>query len=267
MKNPPFFITSAASRRDFLKAAALAGGALTLAGCSGGAPPAAADTLEQTAPPSGTTDTAADSPPAEYLPPIDGSFDSVPLPAPKKSGGLPLMEALALRESRRSYAKGEIPLQTLSDLLWAAFGINRPSKGLRTAPSAVNAQDVDIYLATAKGLFLYRPGEHALQAVLAGDLRPLTATQSFAAQAPVNLVYVSDYRKLESLSSGEYGEVTLAWSWINTGFISQNVYLFCASEGLGTVVRAWVDRSELEDAMGLEDGKHITMAQSVGYPG
>jgi SagB-type dehydrogenase family enzyme len=266
-KNPFSNASPGLSRREFLKAAALAGGALTLSGCASTPAPldssASEPALISTG--CGATPTVPITP--QYLPQIDGSFSSLALPAPRTEGGLPLMQALKARISRRAYGPEEIPVHILSDLLWAAFGISRLAQGLRTAPTAVNSQDIDIYLATAKGLFLYKPETHALQIVLPDDLRSQTGTQSFAADAPLNLLYVSDYEKLSGLAAGEYGQMNLSWSWIHTGFISQNVYLYCASEGLATVVRAYVERDALEDKMGLASGKHITMAQSVGYPG
>jgi SagB-type dehydrogenase family enzyme len=260
------------SRRDFLKAAALAGGALTLSGCGNGGPPASAvspalftaesaSTARQPAqPPADTL-----PPPPEYLPRIEAGGATVALPAPRSEGGMPLMRALALRSSQRTYGREEMELHALFEMLWAASGVNRPSRGLRTAPSAVNTQDIEIYLCAEKGLFRYDPEPHALQAVSPDDLRTLTGTQSFAGQAPVVLVYVSDYGKLRGLSGLEYGDLNIAWSWIHTGFISQNVYLFCASEGLSTVVRAMVNRTAWEEKMGLESMKHVTMVQSVGY--
>jgi SagB-type dehydrogenase family enzyme len=212
------------------------------------------------------TSTLPASPPLEYLPRIDGSLTTVALPAPRLDGGIPLLQALARRASRRAYGPDEIPVQVLSDLLWAAFGVNRPSSGLRTAPSAVNAQDIEIYLATAKGMFRFDARTHGLQAMLPDDVRSLTGVQASAGPSPVSLVYVSDYEKLRSLKNRDLGEDSDAvWSWTHTGFISQNVYLFCASEGLATVMRAIFDRDSLAERMGLDNSKHITLVQTVGY--
>lgn len=257
----------ALSRREFLKAAALTGGLLALPGCGKTSPPAVSPSPEGSTP-AASAFTATVSPPPEFLPQIDGSFDTVALPVPETDGGLPLMQALTLRASRRAYSREEISLQVLSNLLWAAFGVNRSASGLRTAPSALNVQDIEIYLATAKGMFRFDARPHALEAVLADDVRALTGTQSFAGQAPLNLVYVSDYAKLGQSNSRDLGgNVNLAWSWAHTGFISQNVYLFCASAGLATVVRAMFNRDSLVEIMGLASTKQITLVQSVGYPG
>jgi nitroreductase len=257
--------STAFSRRDFLRGTALCGGALALSGCGSASSPNGSPG-PQDSPPAAAAGAASPTPAPEFLPQIDGNVSTVALPAPRTEGGLPLMRALELRASHRTYGREEIPMQVLSDLLWAAIGINRPS-GLRTAPTAVNVQDIEIYLATGKGAFRFDPRPHALQAVLADDVRALTGTQSFAGEAPVNIIYVSDYGKLGGLNYGIYGADSVAWSWTHTGFISQNVYLFCASEGLSTVVRALLDRDSLAKKIGLESTKHITMAQSVGYPG
>lgn len=256
------------SRRNFLKAAAFAGSMLALAGCKN--PSAAATAIR-----SGTTvlpaipdgGDASASPKPEFLPPIGRSNTIFPLPAPRTTGGMPLMQALQLRASKRSYRVDELPLQVVSDLLWAAFGVNRPGSGLRTAPSAINLQDIDIYLATAKGVFRFDSGPHTLQTILPDDLRAFTGSQSFVTQAPVNLVYVSNYEKFSGVSEADLGDdLKVAWSWVHAGLIAQNVYLFCASEGLATVVRSLVDRTLLSEKMKLDDTQKIVMAQTVGYP-
>ncbi|MBI4893923.1 MAG: SagB/ThcOx family dehydrogenase [Acidobacteria bacterium] len=177
------------------------------------------------------------------------------LPPPVTSGGKPLMEALKARQSGREFSPRKLPEQTLSNLLWAAWGVNRPEKGGRTAPSAMNRQEVDLYAVTAEGAFLYDAKKHALQAVAAGDLRALAGTQGFVKDAPLNLVLVADTAK-----SGD-----LTYAAISAGAISQNVYLYCASEGLSTVVRASVDRPALEKALRLRPEQKILVAQTVGF--
>jgi len=188
--------------------------------------------------------------------------DVVKLPAPQMTGGKPLMDCLKARQSARDFGAEKISPQVLSNLLWAADGINRPDSGKRTAPSAVNWQDIDIYAATADGLFLYLPKEHALKKVLAEDVRAATGSQDFVKTAPLNLVFVSDYTKLLRGTD----EDKRFHSGAHTGFISQNVYLFCASEGLITVVRGLVDREAAAKVMKLRPEQHITLAQTVGYP-
>lgn len=186
----------------------------------------------------------------------------VKLPAPQMSGGKQLMDCLKARQSAREFSAEKLSPQALSNLLWAADGINRPDSGKRTAPSAVNWQDIDIYAATADGLFLYLPKEHALKKVLADDVRAATGSQDFVKTAPLNLVYVSDYTKLKAGTD----EDKRFHSGAHTGFISQNVYLYCASEGLSTVVRGLVDREAAAKILKLRPEQHITLAQTVGYP-
>lgn len=188
--------------------------------------------------------------------------ETLKLPSPQTEGGKPLMQCLKLRQSSREFSQEKLPLQTLSNLLWAAYGINRPESGKRTAPSAMNCQNIDIYVATEDGLFLYDAKEHALIQITKEDIRPLTGTQEFVKTAPLNLIYVGDFSKILRGTD----EDKRFYSAAHTGFISQNVYLFCASEGLSTVVRASINREELSKAMKLRSDQHIILAQTLGYP-
>ncbi|HUJ19064.1 MAG TPA: SagB/ThcOx family dehydrogenase [Nitrospirota bacterium] len=188
---------------------------------------------------------------------------AVPLPEPQMQGGRPLMQVLKDRSSGRSFSPEKLPLQVLSNLLWAAFGINRPESGHRTAPSARNWQEIDIYVATADGLYLYEPKEHLLRQVLSEDIRAMTGTQAFVREAPINLVYVADQARMSG-ASPEDGE---RYAAADTGFIAENVYLFCASERLATVVRGSVDRAGLARTMKLRPEQRIMLAQTIGYPG
>jgi SagB-type dehydrogenase family enzyme len=172
------------------------------------------------------------------------------------------MQCLKDRQSQREFSSDPLPLQVLSELLWAAYGINRPESGKRTAPSAVNWQNIDIYVALADGLYLYEPKEHKLIQLLAEDIRGQTGTQAFVKIAPLNLIYVADLAKIPRGTD----EDKRFYSAAHTGFISQNVYLFCASEGLATVVRALINREELAKKMGLRPDQQIILAQTVGYP-
>ena len=180
---------------------------------------------------------------------------------PQTEGGMPLMQALQARSSSRSFSTEQLPPQMLSNLLWAAFGINRPSSGKHTAPSAHNWQEIDIYVATADGLYLYDAPAHSLKPVLAGDVRAATGRQSFVREAPINLIYVADFSRM-----GAADDEKVFYSAAATGFISQNVYLYCASEGLATVVRGLIDKPALATSMNLRPEQQITLAQSVGYP-
>ena len=181
---------------------------------------------------------------------------------PKTEGGKPLMEALKQRRSLRNFSPKELPLQVLSDLLWAAAGINRPDTGGRTAPTAMDMQEIDIYVAKSDGLYLYDPGANALIPVLAKDVRSFTGEQSFVKEAPINLIYVADHRKMKNLT----GEQKNFYAATDTGFISENVYLFCASQGLATVVRGWFNKLSLTKALKLRPSQSIILAQTVGYP-
>ncbi len=183
------------------------------------------------------------------------------LPPPQTEGGKPLMQVLKARKSSREFGTEKLPPQVLSNLLWAACGINRPD-GHRTAPSASNKQEIDVYVASADGLFLYDHVGNQLKPVLSEDIRALTGSQPFVKDAAINLIYVADLTK-----AGRKDAAAIElYSGANTAFISQNVYLFCASEGLATVVRASVDRPALAKAMKLRDDQKIVLAQSVGYP-
>jgi nitroreductase len=189
-----------------------------------------------------------------------GDLSPIQLPGPQIEGGKPLMKVLKDRMTTRTFGDEKLPMQTLSNLLWAAFGINRPD-GRRTAPSAKNWQEIDIYIASADGLFLWDSQKNALNLVAAKDVRALTGTQPFVKEAPVNLVYVADYSK----ASGG-GTDKDVWVGADAGFISENVYLYCSSEGLATVVRASIDREALAKEMKLRPDQKIIFAQSVGYP-
>jgi SagB-type dehydrogenase family enzyme len=187
----------------------------------------------------------------------------VKLPAPQIDRGRPLMEVLGDRQSRRTFDPRPLPEQEMSNLLWAACGVNRPESGKCTAPSALNWQEIDVYVATAEALYLFDRREHTLTMISDKDIRALTGQQGFVAEAPVNLVYVADYSRM-----GRGSEQTKAmYSAADTGFISQNVYLYCASEGLATVVRGSIDREVLAEAMGLGENQKIVLSQTVGYPG
>jgi nitroreductase len=182
------------------------------------------------------------------------------LPAPQTEGGKPLMEALRLRHTTREFKPDPLPPQQLANLLWAAFGINRPGTGQRTAPSAMNSQEVDLYVAMAEGLFLYDPKSQQLQPILAEDLRSKTGGQAGFIQAPVTLIYVADLPRLAKASP----DTRPFYAGFDAGCICQNVYLFCAAEGLGTVVHD-LDRNTLSAAMKLEPDQKIILAQAVGH--
>jgi SagB-type dehydrogenase family enzyme len=175
---------------------------------------------------------------------------------------MPLMQALANRHSTREFSSQKLAPQMLSNLLWAAFGINRPGEGKRTAPSAMNWQEIDIYVATADGLYVYDAKGNKLDPVVAEDTRGATGTQAFVKDAPVDLVYVADLAKTGRASGSDRDMYVAA----DAAFIAQNVYLFCASEGLAVVVRGSVDRAAFAKAAKLRPDQKVVLAQTVGYP-
>ncbi len=185
---------------------------------------------------------------------------NIKLPTPNKSGGKPLMTVLNERKSSRDFSEKILPNQQLSNLLWAAWGYNRADK--RTAPSSQNKQEMDIYVALASGCYLYDARKNELVLVVKQDLREKTGKQDFVKNAPVNIIFVADKRKMAQQDE----QSMLQTAYINTGFISQNIYLYCASEGLATVIRAWVDKAALALAMKLHDQQEIIVCQTVGYP-
>lgn len=180
----------------------------------------------------------------------------IPLPEPRREGGMPLMEALDKRQSSREYSSREIPEQELSDLLWAAWGYNRSGQKKRTAPSSNNKQEISVYLAKKDGLYLYEAEMNALLKITDADIREATGKQAFVKDAPLNLIFVADTKLQSSTNS----------SFANAGFISQNVYLYCASAGLETVVRGWFDAELLHHTMNLDENQKIILCQTVGYP-
>lgn len=183
------------------------------------------------------------------------------LPPSQKTGGMPFMEALSNRKSTREFSDKEIPPQVFSDLLWAAYGYNRPQQKMRTVPSAWNLQNMNVYVARGDGLYLYDAQSHSLKLIVNEDIRAKCGTQSFVRTVPVNLVYVANLSMMSA--AGDRGNF---YSDVHAGFIAQNVYLFCASFNLATVVRDLIDRDALQIAMKLESDQEIILAQSVGYP-
>jgi SagB-type dehydrogenase family enzyme len=191
-----------------------------------------------------------------------GESRVVKLPPPRMEGGRPLMEVLKARHSSREFKPEKLSPQVLSDLLWAADGINRPASGDRTAPSSHNIQNIILYVVLAEGVYTYDPAKNSLDPVVEGDLRSVAGTQDFVKTAPLNIVYVADFSKIQR---GD--EATKMWvSAAHVGFIAQNVYLFCASEGLAVVVRAMIDRETVTRAFKLGPDLRPVLAQTVGYP-
>lgn len=187
------------------------------------------------------------------------SGDTIMLPQPVKSGGPPLMNVLNERHSSRNFKNAELTMQQLSDLLWAAFGVNRPD-GRRTAPSSHNHQEVDIYIATGGGVFIYNAPGNNLVKISGDDMRSATGTQGYVKDAAVDLVYVLDKSKVP----GNNDQGKLVSAAISVGAMVQNVYLYCASENLGSVVRGSFVDEELSDVLKLNNNQEIIITQSAG---
>lgn len=184
------------------------------------------------------------------------------LPAANTTGGLPLMQALAQRQSLREFDPAPLPPQTLSDLLWAAAGINRPELGGHTAPSAMNAQELEVYAALPTGLYRYAAPTQTLHLVNATDVRRVTGYQDFVDTAPLDLVFVANHARMTLVPAAKRN----SYASVAAGAMAQNVYLYCASAGLATVTRAWFDRTALAQAMGLNNDQQILLTQTVGRP-
>ena len=189
-------------------------------------------------------------------------IETIILPPAQKTGGMPIMDAFQLRKSQRSYSSKDITRQELSNLLWAAYGINRP-EGLRTAPTAKNWFEFDIYVIKQEGWYLYDAGKHALLKMGNEDLRTYAGTQDFVKTAPVNLVFVADYDRMINSDDA----TRQFFSATDVGYISQNVYLYCASAGLATIVRGQIDKAKAHEVLKLRPNQHVILAQTVGYPG
>jgi len=202
---------------------------------------------------------------------------TIVLPEPSKKGGMTLLEAFQIRRTERNISSKEIPIHILSNLLWAAFGVNRDQASFRkvgrTAPSASNSQEIDLYVLLKKGVYLYDAEHHQLEPVLAGDHRKLSGRQ-YAAQmtggTPLNIIYIANlfsYDLGPDQPDPHIGdpEVQTSYYYTDTGFIAQNVYLYAASEGLA----AWFhncDKDIIAKELNLSDNQLVLFAQTIGYP-
>ena len=184
------------------------------------------------------------------------------LPPANRAGGVPLMQALSQRQSQREFAPEPLADQTFADLLWVAAGVNRPALGGRTAPSAMNAQEVEVYAALPTGLYRYDAPTHTLHLVSAMDARRVTGYQDFVDSAPLDLVFVADYARMKLVPAAQRE----SYAAVAAGAMAQNVYLYCASAGLATVIRAWIDRGALAQALGLNNDQQVLLSQTVGRP-
>jgi len=192
---------------------------------------------------------------------------TIKLPEPQKELDFPLMKALEKRRSIRKWKNAPVPEQELSNLLWAACGITKNKygnvKSKRTAPSACNSQEIRVYVLLERGVFLYNEENHELIEILSKDLREQIGTQKMMKAAPMGIVFVADLSRMTSpyLRNKEGQRFS---AWVDTGFISQNVYLYCAASNLGTVVLSLVDRDKLHKLMQLKEHEKIVLTQVVG---
>jgi len=189
--------------------------------------------------------------------------EAMKLPDPRTSGGQPFFDVLKNRRTIREFKTDMLSRQDLSNLLWAAWGINRPDSGRRTAPTWANFQEFTIFVATKDGVWRWDDTDNTLYPHSTEDIRPLTQNRDFTTVVPVMLVYVADYDKMQRAGSDRERELI---SWTDAGFISQNVYLYCAAEGLATVVMGGIDREAVSGAMKLGPSQHVVHTQAVGYP-
>ena len=188
--------------------------------------------------------------------------EKIKLNPPDLKKGLPVMQALEKRASATEFDTTMLRLQDLSDLMWAANGINRPENGKRTAPSARNSQDIDLYACLPYGTYLYEPKEHSLKLVAEGDHRPLAAgSQAHFAKAPVICLLVSDISRFQ----GSDDSVKLVWAAMDGGIVSQNIGIFCAGTGLKTRPRAWMEKDKLREALHLRETQHPILNNPVSY--
>lgn len=202
---------------------------------------------------------------ALIMPTLNLKAQNIELPPPDKEGKTTLMQALNKRSSSRNFSSEELSKQQLSTLCWAAWGYNRPEAKKRTAPSSMNKQEIELYVVLKDGAYLYNAENHRLEQIKSGDLRSYCGKQDFVENAPVNFIYVANMKKADVEKPDEITAEHIATSHANTGFIAQNTYLACAAEGLNCVVRAWIDKEALENALGLSPLHKVILGHTIGY--
>jgi SagB-type dehydrogenase family enzyme len=193
--------------------------------------------------------------------------DFIKLPEPQKDLTFPLMKAIEKRRTKRKWKKDSLSQQEISNVLWVACGKtmeeSKRSKSRRTVPSSRNSQTIKVYVATDKGLFNYNENSHGLHLIKSDDIREELTNQKMMKDMPLGLVYVSDFSKLKGYV-GTDNNRKLFVAGTETGFISQNVYLYCASAGLNTAVIGLVNRDKLHATMGLVDNEKVIFTQAIG---
>ena len=189
--------------------------------------------------------------------------EDIALPEPEKSGGIPVVDAVAARQSAGDFVDTELTLEELSTLLWVAGGINREN-GKLTYATAMNNQDMIIFAFTKSGAYRYNPEDHSLTLIAEGDNRALTGGQPFVAKAAVDLLYIQDAGKWEKLPFKAPAEEILNCGFAHAGLSMQNVYLYAASKGWGARTRMNFDREGLIKLLGLTEKHNFTLMQCVG---
>lgn len=188
--------------------------------------------------------------------------EAIKLQMPRFASGKTVLEALESRKSSREYSAEPLSEQELSELLWAAGGINR-ADGHRTAPSAMNAQNIDIYVFLTEGVYKYLPKEHTLTLIAEGNRQKDAGLQDYVETAPVNLIFVARPMVIEGREITP--EQQTSWAHLTVGYLSENVYLYCASAGLATVARAFIDKAGLQKLLNLGDDEEAILGQCVGH--
>ncbi|MCQ2299307.1 MAG: SagB/ThcOx family dehydrogenase [Bacteroidales bacterium] len=181
------------------------------------------------------------------------------------SNGMPLMNALAERHTVRSYSTQPIALDELSNLLWATYGYNRPEVKKRTAPSAVNMQEMDIYVYTTEAIYLYNAANNMLEFVTKGDYRKEISTQPHFGVAPISIVIVADYDRMKEKMKLADPATLDFYAAVDCGYVSQNIYLYATAAQLGTVACGGIDREAISKRLGLKNAKPM-LAHPVGFP-
>lgn len=188
------------------------------------------------------------------------TLETIELPMTFEGLHAPLMEAFKLRATHRDIHEEEIPMEFVSSLLWSAYGINRPEEGKRVVPSAINAQEYDIYLFTREGIYLYNAEKNSIEMKVKGDYREKISQQKFFAVAPISIVMVANYDRMKKFKQVEDRDFYAA---VDAGYISQNIYLFCASASLNTVACGGINRDEIHKILGITNGRAM-LAHPVG---
>lgn len=190
------------------------------------------------------------------------SQNTIILPKPEFGKSKSLMECLKLRKTTRNFNNKKIDNQVISNILWAANGLNRPEENKFTSPTAMNMQELDIYLAKEDGLYFYNPIEHSIKKIHENDIRKETGTQVFVGTADFELIIIADTKKMSKVQDpAKYN----FYASRDAGYVSQNIYLICASEEIGTVARGSFDNDKIIKLMNLDNSKFVTLVHTIGF--